>query len=140
MKIELTNVPLLSPSELVSLASSLDAIHTKTLKALERLGKDLDTRKAQIASQWKNAGLSMEEAARDAGTATLAAVREIRENAQAELNALLKSAGKPHAELIAQRQFYSSAVQVLARVGLGSQERTNYTLQVQASGPAELAH
>lgn len=140
MKIELTNVPLLSPSELIALASSLDVIHQKTLKSLERLAKDLETRKKDIASRWKNAGLSMEDQARYSESETLASVRQIRENAQAELNGLLKSAGKPHAELIAQRQFYSSAVQVLSRVGLGSQERTNYSLQVRDSGPAELAH
>lgn len=140
MKIELTNTPLLSVSEIISLASSLDVIHGKTIKALERLNKDIATRTSEISSRWKNAGLSMDDQARYSETETVAAVRQIRDNAQAELNALLKSAGAPHAQLIAQRQFFDSPVKVLARSGLGSPERSAYVTQLQGAGPAELAH
>ncbi len=140
MKIELTNTPLLSPSELIALASQLDTIHTKALKSIERLNKDIETRKREIANRWKNASISSEDQAKYAQSETRAAVLQIRENAQAELNAILKSAGGPHEQLVLQRQFYDSPVKVLSRAGLGSQERTNYLLQAQHAGPAELAH
>jgi len=140
MSIELTQTPLLSVSEIAALASLLDAIHTKTLKSIERLNKDIATRKSEIANRWKNASISMEDQARYAESETRASVLQIRENAQAELNALLKSVGAPHAQLIAQRQFWSSPVQVLARSGLGSQERSHYVTQLQHAGPSELAH
>ncbi|GFE80238.1 hypothetical protein GCM10011487_22380 [Steroidobacter agaridevorans] len=140
MSIELSQTPLLSVSEIAGLASQLDVIHSKTVKAIERLNKDIETRKREIASRWKNAAISMEDQARYAQSETIAATRDIRDKAQAELNALLKSAGAPHDTLVSQRQFYDSPVKVLSRAGLGSAERTHYATQLDHAGPSELAH
>jgi hypothetical protein len=140
MSVELTQTPILTPSQIAELASQLDVIHQKALKAIERLNRDVETRKREIANRWKNSGISMEDQARYAESETLAAVRQIKDTAQAELTALLKSAGKPNEQLVAQRQFYDSPVQVLARAALGSAERTHYVTQLQHAGPSELAH
>lgn len=140
MSIELTNTPLLSPSQIGELASQLDAIHTKALKAIERLQKDVDTRKREIANRWKTSGISSGDQARYAESETRAAVLQIRDNAEQELNAILKSAGAPHERLVAQRQFYDSPVKVLSRAGLGGQERSHYVTQLSHAGPSELAH
>lgn len=140
MSIELTQTPLLSASQIGELASTLDAIHSRALKTIERLQKDVDTRKREIASRWKSAGISMADQARYAESETLAAVLQIRENAQKELDAILKSAGAPYEQLVAQRQFYDSPVKVLARAGLGTPERTHYATQLDHAGPSELAH
>lgn len=49
--------PLLSPQQIGELASNLDAIHTRALKAIERLNQDVASRKADIANRWKSAGI-----------------------------------------------------------------------------------
>jgi len=141
MKIELTQTPLLSPQQIGELASNLDAIHSRVLKAIERLNKDVETRKNEIASRWKSApGVGAGELARFAQNETLAAVRQIRDNAKAELDKLLKDAGTPHAQLAGQRSFYDSPVKVLSRAALGGPKRTEYLQQLAHAGPAELGH
>src|SRR5690606_25898862 len=106
---------------------TLDLLHKRTLTAIERLNKDVATRKQQIASRWKNApGLSSGDLARFAQNETLATVREIQDNSKAELDRIIKEAGTPHAQLIGQRQFYDSPAKVLARAALGDPKRTEY--------------
>ena len=46
----------------------------------------------------------MQDQARYAESETVAAVRQIRENAEKEIDTILKSAGAPHEQLVAQRQ------------------------------------
>ncbi|CTP90074.1 hypothetical protein XTPLMG728_2440 [Xanthomonas translucens pv. poae] len=141
MKITLSDTQLLSPQQIGELASNLDAIHARVLKAIERLNKDVAAKKTEIASRWKNApGVGAGELARFAQNETLAAVRQIRDNSKAELDALLKQAGAPHAQLIAQKPFYDSPAKVLARAALGDPKRTEYLQQLQHAGPAELGH
>lgn len=141
MKIELSDTPLLSTQQIGELASTLDLLHKRTLAAIERLNKDIATRKQQIATRWKSApGIGMGELARFAQNETLAAVRQIRDNSKAELDKLLKDAGAPHAQLIAQKPFYDSPAKVLARAALGDPKRTEYLQQLQHAGPAELGH
>lgn len=141
MKTTLSDTQLLSPQQIGELASNLDAIHTRVLKAIERLNKDVAAKKAEIASRWKNnPGLSAGELARFAQHETLAATGQIRDNSKAELDKLLKEAGAPHTRLIEQRPFYDSPTKVLARAALGDPKRTEYLQQLQHAGPAELSH
>lgn len=162
MKIELTSTPLLEPAEIGALASSLDALHGRVLKAIERLQADVQARKVEISKRWglppQHAGteggqlaltraemdrwsaVPAEDRARFAQNETLAVVREIRANSEKELDGYLKAAGAPHAQLIAQRQFYDSPVKVLSRAALGTPQRTAYLQQLEHAGPAELAH
>lgn len=140
MKIELTDTPLLSPPKIGELASSLDALHTRVIKAIERLNKDVATKKAEIANRWKSAGIDPADRARIAQTETLAAVRLIKDNSRAELDRTLKDAGPAHAQLVAQRPYYESPVKVLSRAGLGDARRTAYLQQLVHAGSAELGH
>lgn len=140
MKIELTSTPLLSPAQMGELASALDAIHARVLKAIERLQRDVATRKAEIANRWKSSSIDPADRARFAENETLAAVGQIKENAREELDKLLKSAGAPHAQLIAQRPYYDSPVKVLSRAALGDERRTHYIQQLAHAGSAELGH
>lgn len=140
MKIELTDTPLLSPPKLGELASSLDALHTRVLKAIERLNRDVAAKKAEIANRWKSAGIDPADRARIAQTETLAAVRLIKDNSGAELDRMLKDAGPAHAQLVAQRPYYDSPVKVLSRAALGDARRTAYLQQLVNAGPAELGH
>lgn len=127
MKITLTDTPLLNTQQIGELASSLDAIHSRVLKAIERLNKDVAAKKAEIASRWKNSsGFSGADVARFAQTETLAAIGQIKDNSRAELDGLLKQAGAPHAQLVAQRPFYDSPAKVLSRAALGDPKRTEY--------------
>ena len=132
--------PLLSPAEIGTLASNLDAIHTRTVKAIQRLQADIDARKAEIASRWKSAGIDAADKARFAQSETVAAVRQIKDNSVKELDKLLKDAGAPHAQLVSQRDFYSSPAKVLSRAALGDPKRTEYINQLAYAGPAELGH
>ncbi|HHA2511888.1 hypothetical protein [Stenotrophomonas maltophilia] len=141
MKIELSDTPLLSTQQIGELASTLDLLHKRTLAAIERLNKDIATRKQQIVARWKSiSGTGMADVARFAEHETLASVREIKDNSKAELDKIMKEAGAPHAQLVAQRQFYDSPVKVLARAALGDPKRTEYFQQLQHAGPAELGH
>ncbi len=141
MKITLSDTQLLSTQQMGELASQLDTLHSRVLKAIERLNKDVATKKIEIASRWKSApGVGAGELARFAQNETLAAVRQIRDNSKAELDKLLKDAGAPHAQLIAQKPFYDSPAKVLARAALGDPKRTEYLQQLQHAGPAELGH
>ena len=136
----LADAPLLTPAQIGELASSLDGLHGRVLKAIERLQKDVDTRKQEIANRWKQTGVGMVDRARFAKEETLAVVRDIKANAEKELDGYLKSAGAPHAQLIAQRQFYDSPAKVLSRAALGDERRTAYLQQLAYAGPAELGH
>jgi len=132
--------PLLSPQQIGELASNLDAIHTRTVKAIQRLQADIDARKAEIANRWKSAGIDAADKARFAQSETVAAVRQIKDNSVKELDKLLKDAGAPHAQLVSQRDFYSSPAKVLSRAALGDPKRTEYINQLAYAGPAELGH
>lgn len=136
----LADAPLLTPAQIGELASSLDGLHGRVLKAIERLQKDIDTRKQEIANRWKQTGVGMVDRARFAEQETLTVVRDIKANAEKELDGYLKSAGAPHAQLIAQRQFYDSPAKVLSRAALGDPKRTEYLNQLAYAGPAELGH
>lgn len=132
--------PLLSPQQIGELASNLDAIHTRAIKAIQRLQSDIDARKAEIANRWKSAGIDAADKARFAQSETVAAVRQIKDNSAKELDKLLKDAGAPHAQLVSQRDFYSSPAKVLSRAALGDPKRTEYINQLAYAGPAELGH
>lgn len=141
MKIELTQTPLLSPSQIGELASSLDALHSRVIKAIERLNKDVAARKTEISNRWKSAAsLSASDLVRIAESETVAAIGQIKDNSKAELDGLLKAAAPAHAQLVDQRPFYDSPVKVLSRSALGDQRRTEYLQQLQHAGPAELGH
>lgn len=93
MKITLSDTPLLTPQQIGELASTLDLLHKRTLSAIERLNKDVATRKQQIASRWKSAaGIGAGDVARFAQNETLASVREIQDNSKAELDRIIKEA------------------------------------------------
>ncbi|EPS9196269.1 hypothetical protein ACVMYJ_003545 [Pseudomonas aeruginosa] len=132
--------PLLSPQQIGELASNLDAIHTRALKAIQRLQSDIDARKAEIANRWKSAGIDAADKARISQSETAAVVRQIKDNSVKELDKLLKDAGAPHAQLVSQRDFYSSPAKVLSRAALGDPKRTEYINQLAYAGPAELGH
>jgi len=140
MKIELTTTPLLSPAQIGELASSLDALHGRVLKTIERLNKDVAAKKTEIANRWKSAGIDPADKARIAQSETLAAVGQIKDNSRAELDKLFKEAGPAHAQLISQRPYYDSPVKVLSRAALGTGPRTAYIQQLEHAGPAELGH
>lgn len=141
MKIELTQPSLLSPSQIGELTSSLDALHSRVIKTIERLNKDVAARKAEIANRWKNAAsLSASDLARIVESETVAAIGQIKDNSKAELDRLLKEAAPAHTRLVEQRPFYDSPVKVLNRAALGDARRTEYLQQLQFAGSAELGH
>ena len=47
----LADAPLLTPAQIGELASSLDGLHGRVLKAIERLQKDIDTHVAGLLNQ-----------------------------------------------------------------------------------------
>jgi hypothetical protein len=135
-------LPFLTASELIGMASSLDALHTRTLKAIERLQKDVDTRKREVANRWKGTSHLLADADRlrieiqEIRVAILA----IKQNAEKELDAILKEAGETHRQAVSQRPFYDSPVKTLNRITLGDAKRSEYMRQIESIGPAELTH
>lgn len=134
------NLPFLDASELLGLASNLDAIYSRTLKAIERLNKDVAARKSEIANRWKTAHLDPMQKRTIEAQEIMVAIRTIRQNAEKELDALLKDAGAAHSRAVAQRGFYDSPVKTLNRITLGDPKRSEYARQLETVGTAELAH
>ena len=133
-------LPFLNASQMIEQASALDAIYNRTVKAIARLQKDVDTAKAAVASRWS--GTNVSHAIRSQAEAEDArmAVMGIREKAEKELDGLMKEAGAAHNSIITQRPFYSSPVLTLNRLTLGSAKRSEYARQIASAGTAELAH
>jgi hypothetical protein len=134
------NLPFLDASELVSIASNADAISTRTLKALDRLQKDVDARKREIANRWKTAPIAPMDKQRIEAEEIRVATMQIRQNAEKELDGLFSEAGAAYNRAVAQRPFYDSAVKTLNRLTLGDPKRSEYMRQLRSVGPAELAH
>ncbi|GAB6141172.1 hypothetical protein JCM14076_19010 [Methylosoma difficile] len=141
MKVELLNIPFLTPQQIHEASMVLDAQHTGFLKVIERLNKDVAAKKLEISSRWKaNEFMTPADAARYASNETSAAILKIRQTSKDELDKLFKEAGPAYNNLISQKPFYDSPVKVLSRIGLGSVERSRYLEQLEYAGPFELAH
>lgn len=140
MKINLKPFKLLPVSGLVELASSADANFEQCRKALDRLAKDLDSRRTAIANRWKAVDIAPADRARLATHETTAAFVEIRGNAGKELDGYLKRAHALMVQADEQRPLFESPVQVLERSALGEPARTQYLAQVRDAGPVTLAH
>lgn len=140
MKVELTNTPFLTVSQIGELASSLDALHGRVLGKIERLQEDIDIRKKAAADRWKLVDLSTAERNRFAEKETFAIIGQIKDAAADEIDAFYKQAGALYHPLMAQKIYYESPVKVLAREALGDESRTAYLQQLSVAGPAELAH
>ena len=105
-------LPFLNASQMIEQASALDAIYNRTVKAIARLQKDVDTAKAAVASRWS--GTNVSHAIRSQAEAEDArmAVMGIREKAEKELDGLMKEAGAAHNSIITQRPFYLSLIHI----------------------------
>ncbi|WP_460455900.1 hypothetical protein [Arenimonas alkanexedens] len=132
--------PFLGAKELLEAASAIDAIHSRTIKAIERLERDVATRKAEISNRWKTASISSNDRRRIEAEEIRVATLTIRQNAERELDGLLKDAGATHAKATGQKPFYASPVLTLNRLTLGDLRRSAYQEQVAAIGPAEASH
>jgi hypothetical protein len=141
MKTELKpNLPFLTVQQIGDLTSALDATHTRTIKAIERLQKDIDAQKASIANRWKNASIGAMDKRRIEAEEMKAVFLTIRQNSQKELDALFREAGASYQQIVAQKAFYDSPVKTMARAGLGDAKRTDYLRQLRDAGPAEISH
>ena len=133
-------LPFLSASQMIEQASALDAIHTRTVKTIARLQKDVDAAKAAVANRWKDSNVNFAGRSQAEAEDMRVSVMKIRQNSEAELDGLMKEAGAAHNSIITQRDFYSSPVLTLNRLTLGNARRTEYARQVRSAGTAELTH
>lgn len=134
------DLPFLSASELLSIASGIDALHGRTIKTIERLQRDVDAQKAAIANRWKTAAIGANDRRRIEAEEIRVVTLTIRQNSEKELDALLKEAGIAHTRAAGQRGFYASPVMTLNRLSLGDPRRSSYLDQVAGIGPAEAMH
>lgn len=133
-------LPFLNASQMIEHASALDAIHVRTVKAIARLQKDVDAAKAAAAARWGGANVAHAIRSQAEAEDARVAVMAIRENAEREIDGLMKEAGAAHNATITQRQFYASPVLTLNRLTLGNARRSEYARQVASAGTAELTH
>lgn len=141
MKIDLHDTPFLTVSQIIDLTSQLDVAHAQTLKAIERLQKDVATRQAEIESRWKQLnGLSQAEKMRLAGQEIETIKQTIRANSRDELDRLFKQAGALHQKVQAQKVHYQHKAQVVGREGLGTERRANLEATAAAARPVALAN
>lgn len=139
MKIELFPTPFLNVSQIGELASGLDLIHGRVLKVIERLQKDVETRKAEIASRWKQMDVDDADRRRFISQENGKAIVIIRENARKELDGLLKEAGAAYHRIADQKPYYASRILVLNRQGLGTEKRAQYERTAEKARSVSLA-
>jgi hypothetical protein len=140
VKIALKQTPLMSASQLVELASSADLNFQQAGKAIDRLQKDVAEQKRRISERWKGLSISQSDRDRLSAQELRNSVVEIVRNAEPELDRLMKRAHELATQAEAQRDMWDSPVKVLARQGLGLQQRSEYHVQLRDAGPAEVAH
>jgi hypothetical protein len=134
------NLPFLTPSDLLATASAIDATHTRTIKAIERLNMDVAAQKSAIANKWKTTPINSIDRQRIEAEEIRVVLLNIRKNAEKELDGLFIEAGTAHARAISQRVFYGSPVMTLNRITLGDPKRSAYLEQTANVGSAEAAH
>lgn len=134
------NLPFLDVQQIGELTSLLDSTHKRTMKAIERLQKDIDSQKASIANRWKNANIGPNYKRDIQAEEIRAVLLTIRKNSEKELNDLFLEAGATHRQIVEQGVFYDSPVKTLARAGLGDPKRSDYLRQLKGAGAAEVAH
>lgn len=146
MKIELTGANFLSLQELSELAARLDALHDRTIKAIDRLQREIEAQKSRIANHWRGvSALGPADRGRVMAEQASAAIRAIRQNAKPELDGIMREAGASYGPLVGQRPYWASRALVLNRQGLGTEQRAALEAsaararQVALAGLAQLA-
>ena len=140
MKYQLKPVALLTASQLVEVASAADANFQSAGKVIDRLQADVAEQKRRIFERWKGLSVSPADRGRLVAEEQHKAIVTIQRNAESELDRLLQRAYELQVQAEAQRDMWDSPVQVLARQGLGTQQRSEYHLQISGAGSAEIAH
>lgn len=140
MKFSLKQIPLLSASQLVELASTADLNFQQAGKAIARLQADVAEQKRRISERWKGLSISQSDRDRLSAQELRNSVVSIVKNAEPELDRLLKRAHELQTQAEAQQGMWDSPVKVLARQGLGTGQRSEFHVQLRDAGPAEVAH
>lgn len=144
LKILNPELPYLTGGNMVEVAATLDALHTRTTKAIARIENDFNAQRLAVYSKWgieptrQGHGRTPQEQA--ATQELLIVLHKIRDNCDAELDGYLKEAGTLHARGVSQRDYWASPVMTLNRITLGSERRGAYLAQTKDAGPAEIAH
>lgn len=139
MKIDLVNTPFLTVSQIGEHTSRLDAIHGRVLKAIERLGNDVEVRRAEIANRWKQMDVSEADRRRFVTQENQKTRSTIRANSAYELDTLFKEAGALYYQIAEQKPYYASPAMVLNRQGLGTDKRGQLERSAEKARPVSLA-
>jgi hypothetical protein len=129
---------LLPLGELVSLAEFTQRRAEKLAKMIGTLEQGADTRAGEVSQSLASAGFDA-KAQRDAASKARAkALTELRQNSEAARYEVLRELVAASSGLETTEALFASPQAVLARVGIGTRERSDMMLQLEGAGPAEL--
>ena len=138
LPLEIPDKPILSTAEVVSLAEVAARRAEKFGTLIDTLESGVNKRAADAAESLARAGFQPQEQKSAADKAAAIARREVVTNSSDARWAHLKELNAAADSLATTAQLWASPVTVLARAGLGTQERSNFQQQLDGSGIVDL--
>jgi len=138
LPLEIPDKPILTTAEVVSLAEVAARRAEKFGTLIDTLESGVNKRAADAAESLVRAGFQPKDQQAAADKAAAIARREVVTNSSDARWAHLKELNAAADSLATTAQLWASPVTVLARAGLGTQERTNFQRQLDGSGIVDL--
>ncbi len=136
--IPLSNAPLLSTAEVISLAEVAARRAEKFGAMIDTLAGGIAAKAAEVAKSLESAGYPRRDAEAAAAKAAYTARTTIMQNSDKERWDRIKELNAAAESLATVDLLFANPVVVLSRAGLGTPERTAFMHQIEGSGPAEL--
>ncbi|WP_342076356.1 hypothetical protein [Yoonia sp. SS1-5] len=138
LPLEIPDKPILSTAEVVSLAEVAVRRAEKFGTLIDTLESGVNKRAADAAESLDRAGFQSKDQQAAADKAAAIARREVVTNSSDARWAHLKELNAAADSLATTAQLWASPVTVLARAGLGTQERSNFQQRLEGSGIVDL--
>lgn len=138
--IPFSNTPPLATAEVISLAEVAAKRAFKFAALVETLEAGPAARAAEVGKSLSNAGMPRRDVEAATARALAAARTEVQTNSSEVRWQAVKELIASVDSLTTTAQLWASPVTVLARAGLGSDERTNFMRQLEGAGPVALTN
>ena len=138
--IPFSNTPALATADVISLAEVAAKRAVKFAAMIDTLEAGPAARAAEVGRSLSNVGMPRRDVEAAVAKAQSAARTEVQNNSTDARWTAIKELVASAESLATTAQLWASPVVVLARAGLGSDERTNFIRQIEGAGPVELTN
>lgn len=136
--IPFSNTPALATADVISLAEVAAKRSAKFAAMIDNLQAGPAARAAEVGRSLSGVGMPRRDVEAAVAKAEVAARTEVQNNSSDSRWQAIKELVASAESLATTAQLWASPVVVLARAGLGSDERTNFVHQLEGAGPAVL--